>query len=96
MIVRSKRLGGIAGHALDDRGVVGTLECVTEHCMDGGQAGVAGAHAVGSVGLQMVEERADQGHVEVGDVQIGGFLAGRGACEDQQEFDGVSIGGDRV
>ena len=62
-------------HPLDDRGVLRVAQRgVAEQRVNGRQPGVAGPDAVAAVGFQMVEERADQWCVQVGDVQAEGGL----------------------
>ena len=56
--------------------VGGVQRGVAEQRPDRGQPGVAGAHAVAPLGLQVVQERHDQGGVQVGEVQLDGLLAG--------------------
>ena len=73
---RSKRLGGIED-SLDDHGVVGAVQGgVAKERVHRGQADVARAHAVVPVRFQVVEERADQGRVQVGNVHDGGCFCG--------------------
>ena len=69
---------------------------VAEQRVNGRQPGVAGPDAVAAVGFQMVEERADQWCVQIGDVHSGGRLAGPLFGEDQQQLDRVPVGGDGV
>jgi hypothetical protein len=65
-------------HARDHCGVLGGLQGgVAKQGPDRGQPGVAGGHAVAPRGLQMRQERHDQGGVQIGDVQVDGLLAGR-------------------
>ncbi|WSV26459.1 hypothetical protein OG331_50805 [Streptomyces sp. NBC_01017] len=44
----------------------------------------------------MCEERADQGGVEVGEVEVGGLFAGLLARIAKQQTDGVAVGDDGV
>jgi hypothetical protein len=58
--------GGDREHALDQAGVLGMPErAVLEERVDRGQADVARARAVAPLGLEMLEEGADQRRVEV-------------------------------
>ena len=69
---RSKRLGGIASTRWIVRGVLGVAQRgVAEQRVDRGQPGVAGADAVAALVFEVVEERADQRRVEVGEVELG-------------------------
>ena len=58
--------------------------------------GIAGGHAVASLGFQMGEERRDQRGVDVADVEPGGRFAGAIVGEDQQQPQRVAKGGDGV
>jgi hypothetical protein len=49
-----------------------------------------------SVVFEVVEERGDEGGVEVGQVQGAGRLAGAGLSEADQQPEGVAVGGDGV
>lgn len=60
------------------------------------QPGVAGADAVVALGLEVVEEPADEGGVEVLEPEGGGRLARFLRGEPQQQAEGVAVGGDRV
>ncbi len=92
-----KALGGDGQHALDDRGVFGvTQRGVAEQRVDRCQPGVAGADAVASPGLQVLQEGADQRGVEIGDLEAGGRLAGLLRGEGEQQLEGVAVGGDGV
>ena len=64
--------------------------------MNRGQPGVTGPGTVAAIGFQVVEERPDQRRVQVGDVQIGGCLAGPLLGEGEKQFDCVPVGGDGV
>ena len=64
--------------------------------VDRRQAVVAGAGAVASGLLEVVEERADQRRVEIVDVEPAGLLAGPLAREREQQPEGVSVGRDGV
>ena len=57
---------------------------VAEWRVDGGEPGIAGGHAVASLGFQMGEERRDERGVDVADVEPGGRFAGAIVGEDQQ------------
>jgi hypothetical protein len=63
--------------SLDDGRVLGVAQCgEAEQCVHGGQTGVSGADAVAALLFQVVQERAGQGRVQIGDRQVGGLLAG--------------------
>jgi hypothetical protein len=84
-------------HPLDDGGILGVVQGgEAEQGVDRGQAGVAGPHAVAALALEVVQERADQPGVQVGDLQAGGRLAGALGGEAQQQLAGVAVGGDGV
>ena len=57
---------------------------VAEERLDRGEAGVAGGHAIASLGFQMGEERRNQRGVDVTDVEPGGRCTGAVVGEDQQ------------
>jgi hypothetical protein len=67
-----------------------------EQGVHGGQAGVAGPHAVAALVFEVVQECADQRRVQVGDRQVGGRRAGVLLGEGQQQLARVSVGGDGV
>src|SRR5262249_56414761 len=69
---------------------------VAEQGADGGQPRVAGGGAVPAGCFQLVEEGADGGGVQVGQVQLGGQLAGLLVDVAQQQGEGVAVGGDGV
>jgi hypothetical protein len=76
-MVCGPRLGGIASNAGDRVGVFGVSERgVVKQRADGCQPRVAGGGAVGTVVLEVVQERGDQLGVEIVDVQLAGRLAG--------------------
>jgi hypothetical protein len=89
---------GRDGHdALDDGCVVEVAQCrEAEQRVDRGQPGVAGADAVAAVVFEVVEERADQRRVEVGDLERGGLPAGLAGCEGQEQPERVAVGRDGV
>jgi hypothetical protein len=90
-------LGRNRQHPLDHRGIVGGVQRgVAKQRPDRGQPGVAGAHAVAPLGLQVGQERHDQGGVQVGDVQVDGLFAGRVRRVGDQEPQAVAVGGDGV
>jgi len=90
-------LGRDRQHPLDHRGIVGGVQRgVAEQRPDRGQPGVAGAHAVAPLGLQVGQERHDQSGVQVGDVQANGLLAGRVRRVGDQQPQAVAVGGDGV
>jgi hypothetical protein len=63
-------LGRDGEHALDSGGVFGMLQRqIAEQRVERGQAVVAGGRAVVPVAFEVVEERGDQGRVEVCDVE---------------------------
>ena len=69
---------------------------IAEQGPDRGQSGVAGAHAVLSLALQMVEEGTDQRRIEVVDVEFARRLAVPLRREDQEQPQRVAIGLNRV
>ena len=69
---------------------------VFEQRMDRGQAGVSGGASVPPLFFQVIQERAHQGGVQVGEAEPAGCLAGLVAGEGQQEAAGVAVGGDGV
>src|SRR5712691_2290672 len=64
--------------------------------MDGSQASIPGPHAVGSVALEVLQERADQSCVEVRQVKFRGRLRGAPLSEPEKQPERVSIGGHRL
>jgi hypothetical protein len=81
----------------DDGSVLGRLRGrVLEQRVDRGQAGVACGAAVASLLFQVLEERARQGGVQVGEAEPAGRLAGLVAGEGEQEPERVAVGGDGV
>jgi hypothetical protein len=90
-------LGWDGQHALDRRGVFGVVQRrVVEQGVHRGEAGVAGAHAVAALSLQVVEEIADQRCVQILDPQTRWRDAGAGEGEGQQQLERVTVGGDGV
>ena len=93
-------LEALAGHRQDtlaDEGVGGFRQRhVTEEGMDRGQAGVAGPSTVAAVGLDVLEELADEGRIEIFDEQIGGRLAESLGREVQQQPERVAVSSDGV
>jgi hypothetical protein len=67
-----------------------------EERADGGEAGVAGSHAVAACGLEVFEKRRDERGVEVGQIQLGGLFAGALVSEDEEQPPPVAVGGDGV
>src|SRR5664279_3543288 len=63
---------------------------------DRGEAVVAGADLVAALVFEMVEERADQRRVQLGDVQLAGLRAGAGGGEGEQQPERVAVAGDGV
>jgi hypothetical protein len=55
-----------------------------------------GAHAIVPVGFEVVEERADQGRVQIGNLHIGGCFRDLVRDESHQQLDRVPVGSDRV
>ena len=79
----------------DRLGVLGMLQGgVGEHGVDRGEPGVAGARAVAADLLEVVQERADQRRVEVGEVELARLPAGAPGGEGEQQPPGVAVGGD--
>ena len=90
-------LGRDRQHPLDERGVLGVAQGgVAEQRADRGQPHVAGPGAVAPLVLEVVQERADRGGVQVGQVELGGHLAGALVHEGEQQPQGVAVGGDGV
>lgn len=68
----SERLAGIASTRAIKAGVLGVSErAVVEEPVDGAEANVVGAGAVAAVGLEVLEERADHGRVELRELEPG-------------------------
>ena len=64
-MARWVRLGGMA-RTRDEGGVLGMAESSkAEHGVQRGEAGVAGADGVGALGLEVIQEGADEPGVEV-------------------------------
>jgi hypothetical protein len=79
-------LGRDGRDPLDDGRVVEVTQGrEAEQGMDRGQAGVAGTDAVAALVFEMVQERADQRGVEVGDLQAGGLFPGLAGGEVQEQ-----------
>ncbi len=70
--------------------------CIAEQGPDRSQSGVAGARDVLSFVLQMVEDGADQGRIEIVDGELAWRLAASLRCEDQERPQGVAMGLNRV
>src|SRR3954453_16642898 len=69
---------------------------VAEERADGGEARVAGAHAVAAFLLEVVQEAADERGVEVGQVELTGLFAGAVLRVAQHQPPGVTVGGDGI
>ena len=65
---------------------------IAEQGPDRGQSGVAGAHAVLSFVLQIVEEGPDQGRIEIVDGELARRLAVSLGREDQERPQGMPAG----
>lgn len=63
-----------------------------EQGADGGYAGVAGPHGVVPLVFQVVQEGADQGGVEVGEVEPARWRAGLAVDEVEEEPEAVPVG----
>lgn len=86
-------LGWYGEHPLDELGMLGVAQgSVAEQRVDGGQAGVARAHAVPALILQVVKKTSDQGYVEVSRVELRRLLVQLLRREADQQSQGVSIG----
>ena len=84
-------------HPLDQRRVFGMSQRrVGEQRVDGGQAVVAGAHAVVPFSFQVIEEGADHDRVEVLQAELRRRLADAALGEAEEQTERVAIGGDRV
>jgi hypothetical protein len=82
---------------LDRGGVFWVTQAgVVEQGVNRGEPRIAGPGAVVTVAIQMLQEPADQGHVEVGQVQVMWLLAGLGGGVAQQQPERVAVGSDRV
>ncbi len=64
--------------------------------MDSSQAGVAGGDAVASLVFEVIEEAAHQHGVQIGKIELGGFLSGPRFGEGQQQPERVTVGVDGV
>ena len=90
---------GRDGQDLADHGGVlgGPRGGVPEQRVDRGQAGVAGGAAVAPLVFQVLQERADQGGVQVGEAEL--CWAASPVCsraKDEQEPERVAVGRDGV
>src|SRR5512134_1745422 len=84
-------------NALDDGGTLGVPKCcVSEQGTDGSKPRIAGAHAVLSLLFQMIEKGADQGGIEIVDIELARLLAVSVRREDQEQPQGIAIGLERV
>ena len=89
--------GGNGQHLLDQGGVLRRVEGgVTEQRVDRRQSRIAGGGAVAPAAFQVFEEGADQGGVEIAEVEVGGLFAGVLARVAKQQPDGVAVGDDGV
>ena len=87
MTFRSQRLGGMASTR---------AMSAAKQRMDGGQSGVAAAHAVATLVLEVVQERADQLRVEIFEVKKRRCPACLPGRKHQQQSQGVAVGGNGV
>ena len=88
-------LGWDVQYPFDRSGVFGVTQCrVAEQRSDTSQPDVAGPDAVVPITLQVGQEVADQRSVDVGDVKVGCGLADAVLGEDEQQPQGVPVGGD--
>ena len=84
-------------HPLDLRGVLGVAQrAVVKERVDRGEADVAGARAVSALVLEVFQERADRGRVELCELQAGRRRAGLLLHEAQQQPERVAVAGDGV
>ena len=83
-MARSVRLGGMAERS------------EPEHGVQRGEAGVAGADGVGALGLEVIQEGADELGVEILELQPGRRPAGLLRGEGQEQLEGVPVGGHGV
>ena len=98
---RDDRLVGPLGRDRQDPGDVGGVLGVAqrreaEQGVDRGQPGVAAADGVAPLALEVVEERADHGRVQVSDIEPARWGSGARRGEAEQQPQGVAVGGDRV
>ena len=90
-------LGRYGKDACDEGGVLGMAESSeAEHGVQRGEAGVAGADGVGALGLEVIQEGADELGVEVLELQPGRRPAGLLRGEGQEQLEGVPVGGHGV
>ena len=90
-------LGRDGKDACDEGGVLGMAEGgEAEHGVQRGEAGVAGADGVAALGLEVVQEGADELGVEVLELQPGRRPAGLLCGEGQEQLEGVPVGGHGV
>ncbi len=84
-------------HTRDRVGVFGVSQGgVAVERVDRCEPLVAGPGAVPALGLEVIEERADQRRVQVGEVELGRLLAGLPVCVAQQQPERVAVGDDRA
>jgi hypothetical protein len=82
---------------LADEGVCGFRQGhIAEEGVDRGEASVAGPSTVAAVGLEVLEELADEGRVEIFDEQIRGGLVESLGREVQQHAERVAVPSDGV
>jgi hypothetical protein len=78
---------------LDGPGVLGVVQRgEPEQGVDRRQPGVAGPRAVAPRALQVLQERGDQGGVQVGQVELGRRGGGLARDEVQQQPEGIPVG----
>lgn len=79
--------------ALDERRMVRREQCrVAEQRVNGGQPSIAGAHAIVSLFLQVLEESADRRRIEVLEIEIGGGFSEPFLDESQEQAKGIALG----
>ena len=90
-------LGGYGKHPLDQRRVLGMAHRrVGKQRVDRGQAVVAGADTVVTLGFQVIEEGPDHHGVEVLEAELGRRFAGAPLGEAEEQPERVPIGGHGV
>src|SRR4051794_22223252 len=95
-MARSRRRGGMAKTWLITAACSGAPRGgIPEQRVDRGQSGVAGSAAVAPLLFQVLQERADQRGVQVGEAERR-RLPGLFTHEDEEEPVGVAVGRDRV